>query len=284
MPLALALLTLAVSAPTQLLVYLAGGPGDTAAAEKPLRSFLDQWETAAGLPKGSLEGKYFPQKEAALSFAKESSPGLFMLPAVTFFEQEKTWGLTPIAQVAVNDSAAETLYVVVKKGALADAAALNGKKVLTTLLVEPKFADLVVLEDDKSLARLANLELERSPLAALRKLREGTADGVLLDQAQWAGMEKLPFASELTLLAKTKPVPRPVIAVGKGVDAATAKKLREGLLKLADSPQTKAQLQQFGAESVIAADEALLAMARKRFSPTSAQPKAKNAQKAGSKK
>ncbi|MCC6809702.1 MAG: PhnD/SsuA/transferrin family substrate-binding protein [Deltaproteobacteria bacterium] len=268
MRLALAFLTLFVSVdskPIKTLVYLAGGPGDTRAAEKPLKSFLSQWETAAAVPAGTLDGKYFPQKDATLEYAKSESPGLFMLPAVTYFENEKAWGLQPIAQVAVKGSPAETLYVVVKKGTVADLAALKGKTVTTNLLAEAKFADLVVLEDGRPLAKVAKLEYDRSPLAALKKVREGAAAGVLLDEAQWAGLEKLPFAAELTLLAKTKPVPRPVVAVGKGVDKATAAKLKDGLLKLGSSPDAQPTLQQFSVDGIVAADEALLAESRKRF-------------------
>lgn len=267
MRLLLPLLTLFAAAPQkpiQLVVLLAGGPGDTQAAEKPLKSFLGQWETSAGLEAGTLDGKYFPQKDAAMQFVKESAPGIFMIPPITFFENEKAWGLTAIAQVAVKGSPAETLYLVVKKDAVANVAALNGKTVVTTLLADPKFADLVVLEDDKALAKLVKLEYDRSPLAAMRKVRDGSAAAVLLDEAQYAGLEKLPFGAELSLLAKTKAVPRSVIAVGKGVDKATTQKLKDGLLKLGTSAEAKPTLEQFGVDGVVAADQPLLAAARKR--------------------
>jgi ABC transporter, phosphonate, periplasmic substrate-binding protein len=259
--------SLAMNADAQnlrMLVHLSGGPGDTQAANKPLKNFLSLWEKEAGLPMGSLEGKYFPQKEAALEYAKSDAPSLFMLPVATFLEHEKSWGLEPICEVSLKGSPVENLYVVVKKDAVANVAALKGKTVVSSLMSDMKMGDLVELEDGTRLAQHTTLSYERSPLSALRQVREGGAAAVLLDESQWTGLEKLPYAAELTLLARAKPLPRPIIAVSKKVGKATQDKLQKGLLAVGKNPEATSTLQQFSVDGIAPVDATALAAARKR--------------------
>lgn len=254
----------APSAGLRTLVYLAGGPGDSNAADKPLRAFFSQWEQSAGLPAGTLAGKYFPQKEQALGFVAEAQPSVFMLPAVTFLEFEKQWGLQAIAQVALGGKTNEVLRIVGKKGG-GDLAALKGKTIISNLFSDMKAAELVELDNGTALGKWMTIEYERSPLASMRKVRDGSAAAVLLDESQWAGLEKLPFASELELVAKTKVVPRPVVAVTKAVDKVTAQKLKAGLIAAATSSDAKGSLQQFSVDGIVEPDEVVLAQSRKRL-------------------
>ncbi len=246
------------------LVFLSGGPGDTKAAEKPLKNLLSMWEKEAALPVGTLDGRYFPQKDPALDYVQSATPSVFMLPVATFLEYEKAWALQAVGQMAVKGSPTERLFVVVKKGGAQNVAALKGKIVTSSLLSDPKLAELIELEDGTALAKVTTLEYERSPLAALRKVRDGAVAAVLLDEPQWLGLEKLPFSTELELLAKSKPLPRPIVAVKTNVDKATAERLRRGLLTLAQNPDAKSTLQQFSVDGIVAPDVASISAARKR--------------------
>ncbi len=148
-----------------------------------------------------------------------------------------------------------------KEGGAATLAALKGGKVLSSVLADPDTAQLVTFEG-KPLASLCTPAYDRSPLSALKQLREGVIAGVLLDAPQLAGLDKLPFGDSLKPLAQSDWLPRPIIAVAKGQDKAA---LQKALLASTAGPAAKDILAEFSADALSAPDEKIIAEGKKRM-------------------
>jgi hypothetical protein len=249
----MAMLTLA---PLKAVVSFPGGPGDTASAQKSLDQFFALWQSAGGDP---MQGKYFAQRDEALAFIKSESPQVFVLAAGLYFAQKD---LVPIAQIAVGGQVSERYALIVRKDGPTDLATLKGARVLSNLVADPHTARLVSFAG-APLEKLCTLVYERSPLAALKQLREGSIKAVLVDEPQLSGLADLPFGGELRALGKSDPLPRPIVAVNKGLDAA---KLQKALLAAAQKPEGKELLTQFSADGLLPPDDKLLAESKKKTS------------------
>lgn len=252
--LAIAMFTLA---PLKAVISFPGGPGDTGSAQKPLDQFFGLWAAAAGEP---IQGKYFPQRDEAMAYIKADAPQILVLAAGLYFAQKD---VVPIAQIAVGGQVSERYALVVRKDGPSDVAGLKGGLVLSNLLADPQTAHLVSFAG-APLEKLVTLTYERSALASLKQLREGKIKAVLVDEPQLSGLADLPFGGELRALpVKSDRLPRPIVAVRKGVDGA---KLQKALLAMAQKPEAKDLLAQFSADGVMPPDEQLLAESKKKMS------------------
>lgn len=244
-------------APLKAVVSFPGGPGDTVSAQKPLDQFFALWAAEGADP---MQGKYFARRDEAMSYIREEAPQVLVLAAGLYFAQKD---LMPIAQIAVAGQVSERYAVVVRKDGPADVAALKGGIVLSNLVADPQTAKLITFAGTP-LEKWVTLTYERSALASLKQLREGKVKAVLVDEPQLSGLADLPFGGELRALeVKSDPLPRPIVAVRKGVDGA---KLQKALLAMAQKPQAKDLLGQFSADGVLPPDEKLLAESKKKMS------------------
>lgn len=248
----------------KFVVYLAGGPGDSLAAEKPLGSIMEKIALGAGFAPQShaIEGKYFPHWELATGYIKTQSPTLFLLPAEAFFENEKALGLEALAQTAMGTQTAQVLTLIVRTQSSLELTGIAGKVISTSLLEDGNLAHLVALKNGQHLGQIAQLRYERSPLASLRQLRSGEVFAVLLDEAQMKGLDKLPFANEFKVLTQTQSIPRPIIAVSSKAGAELKARLKKGVLTLGGVSEIKPQLAQFSVDNIVEASAKQLTESR----------------------
>lgn len=257
-------LRLVVEAPVSMPVVVAmpGGPGDTAAAKKPLKQFLDLWQ--AGQEEFSLDGDYFAMSEQADAYIQAQKPAVFVLSPALFFTKEKAHGLHPIAQLNVQGKTAEKWALVARKDAEPDWKLLKGKIIGSSLIADP-FTKKLVAVGGIPLEGFATLEYNRSPLSAMRQVRDGTLPAVLLDEAQLLGLDKLPFGSDLKVLVRTDDMPLPIVAVAKQVPTPLRDKLKRAVVEAAKGDEAHKILMNFSVDGVSPSDDKLIASVRARI-------------------
>src|SRR6185436_12213007 len=112
-------------------------------------------------------------------------------------------------------------------------------------------------------------------LSGLRKAANGEAVAVLLDQAQAASVQTLPFWSELQVVTVSRPVPGIVVStVGSAMKAADAAPLVDALLEMDGSEDGKSALESLRLLKFVPLDEKSLSAARAAYG-TGSSPKSR---------
>jgi hypothetical protein len=100
-------------------------------------------------------------------------------------------------------------------------------------------------------------------LSALRRAANGEKLAVLLDGAQAAALDKLPFASSLATVQRSEPVPVAVVAtVGKRLGESRWKALEGKLLRLGEDPAAREALEGVRTSRFVPVDQAALRKAK----------------------
>jgi hypothetical protein len=117
-----------------------------------------------------------------------------------------------------------------------------------------------------SLPRNVEIIAITAVLSSLRRAADGEKIAVLLDGAQSAALEKLPFASSLAIVEQSQPMPVAIIAtVGKRIDERRWKTLQPAFERLSESPDAAEALEGVRMSAFVPLDQAALARARKAF-------------------
>jgi ABC-type phosphate/phosphonate transport system substrate-binding protein len=113
------------------------------------------------------------------------------------------------------------------------------------------------------LARQVEIRAGTAVLSALRRAADGDKVAVLLDGAQGAALAKLPFASQLAVIATSPPMPVAVVAtIGKRMDEGRWKALEPAFRGLADDPAAREALDGVRMAGFVPLDQGALAAAR----------------------
>ena len=225
---------------------------------------------AAGWPTRNLVAEYQESEEGGLARIKASPRTIALVPLPFYLAHAKELKLSPRTQaVPKGGEAAETWSLVAKKGRVTSPAALAGWQIAGLPAYAPDFVRKVALTAWGAIPPSATFLPTGQVLSMLRKAASGQDVAVLLDSTQVAALPSLPFASDLEVVAKSEPLPAVVLCTaGPGLDAADAKALVAGLLKMHESPEGAAALDAVRLAKFVPLDDRRLTSARDHYDLT----------------
>lgn len=252
--------------PRRILVACAPGyPGSTAEAQATMDRFGAAAEAAAGWKPGALGAVYHETFEAGVARLGAPDAVLALVTLPLYLHERTRLSLKPRLQVAQTSGAMEVWSLVAKKGAVAGPADLEGWELTGGAGFSPGFVRGPVVGAWGKLPRSARITFAAAPLSALRRAASGEKTAVILDSAAAAALPGLPFASDLEVVARSRPLPGSLLCtIGDRLPARDADRMIKALSQLHRTP---------------AGVEALAAIQVTRFEPVD-RPALESAQRA----
>jgi hypothetical protein len=228
--------TLLAAALSTLVFCAPGYPGGAGDAQPFVDQFAGAAVAASGWPAGSLVAIYDPTEEGGLAKLGGADAVLAFVPYPFYVEHAAQLHLTPLVQADLIDiGPLQRWTLVAKSGRVTGPSSLAGFTILSVAGYAPDFVRHSALEG-WALPPDVKIESTGQVLSALRRAAAGEPVAVLLDQTQAAALPSLPFATELKTVMQSAELPVALIAVvNSRVDAARARTLQAGLLKMGHS-------------------------------------------------
>ena len=217
-----------------------GSPGDTAQAGPTMAQLARAIEKAASLESGVVSAEYHESEAAGIEAIRAAGTLLAAVPVPFFLEHERDLGLVPRLGIASSSGQPERYALVARKGTVAGPADLDGWEVTGSIGYAESFVRRAFAKEFGTIPDGARVTFNAAPLQALRRASAGDRIAVLLDAAQSVSLASLPFGADLSVLARTEPLPSGLVCVAKGrpTDKATASILK-GLERLPKSAEGK---------------------------------------------
>jgi hypothetical protein len=259
---------------TALVICAPGYPGSTAEAESVMGAFTEAVAAAAGLPSGAISAEYHETEAGGLDRLARPDAGFLFAPLPFFLAHERDLRLVARAQAVMQGGEASEVYsLVAGKGTVSGPAALGGWAIQSTVAYAPRFVRGPALGAWGPLPATTKLVFSGAVLSGLRRAAAREKVAVLLDRAQAAGLESLPYAGDLEVLARSAPSPAFVVAtVGDRVAPARARQLVDALLALGSRPDGAAALASLRLSRFVPLDDAGLKTARGAYAAVAATP------------
>lgn len=242
-PLALALLlaagpSAAAAAAPELVACAPGYPGTTEEAQPSVDALAAALARAAGLAEGALSAVYLNQEAEGVERLRDPRAVIAMVPVPFFVKHARALGLRPrLAVVRQGDPGpGETWALVARKGRVRSPAGLAGFELASIAGYAPGFVRAALagwgrLPDDLRIVASSQV------LSTLRRAAAGENVAVLLDGEQSAALATLPFAGELEVVARSRPMPPALVAtVGAHLPSPRWSALERGFLALPGTP------------------------------------------------
>ena len=257
----------AAAAPRTIVVCAPGYPGNTEQAKPTMESFARAAERAAGFPAGSLDAIYFETEEAGVARLKDPGSALALVPLPFLLKHGIDLSLTPRLQVVEESGPSQVWTLVAKKGRVPSAASLAGWEVTGVPGYAPGFVRGPVLGEWGALPGDARIIFTSRPLSALRRAAAGEMVAVVLDGPQSAALASLPFAADLEIVARSRPLPGTILCtVGDKLGLDAAAPLIDGLIRLHEKEGGAEILKSMRMARFEKADAASLEAIRRSFS------------------
>jgi ABC-type phosphate/phosphonate transport system substrate-binding protein len=217
-----------------LVVCAPGYPGSKAEAQPTMDALAQALSKGSGI---EVRAVYEETEAGGIERLKAKDAALLLSPLPFWYVHRA--GLKLAARLMAVPQGGEALERWTLVGGRGSAGSLEGDAVLSTAGYAPRFVRAVA----PALPRNVKIEQTATILSALRRAASGDKVVVLLDGAQGAGLQKLPFASQLQTLQTSAPVPNALLStVGARLDAKRARALLQAFERLSKSEDGRAAL------------------------------------------
>ena len=229
----LALPEAAWAGPRDLVICIPGGTGSTSGASTYMAPFFRRIESLTGWPTSSVKGTYHPTYAGCLTHLASQSPGLGMMSLGVFLEQRKRYKMKIIGQVDMYAGAGRRLHLVVKKGAYANLAALQGKKLTSNHLEEGAFINKILFKGKVQVATHFKLRMVYRSTKGMRDVARGRADATIINDDELKILKRRSWGRKLQVLQSSPPLPpAPLVAFGRWSKNADVAKIRSAVGRL----------------------------------------------------
>jgi hypothetical protein len=212
---------------------------------------------AAGWPDGKLGAVYLETERGGLDRLAAEDAAMALVPLPFFLQYGAGLGLKPRLETERDSGATEVWSLVAKKGAIASPASLEGWELTGKPGYAPAFVRGPVLRDWGVVPATARITFSAAILSVLRRAATGEKIAAVLDGEQTASLASLPFANDLEIVARSRPLPTSVLSIVRDHLAPTeAEGLAKALLRLHETEEGR---------------EVLKTMRIKRFLPVDAR-------------
>jgi hypothetical protein len=250
-----------------LVVCAPGYPGSTAEAQPAMDAFAAALAAAADWQPGELTAVYHETEKAGLARLAAPDAALALVPLPFWLQHRAALGLEPHLQaVQQGGAAAEEWSLAVSASAGSRPSDLAGCEILSLAGYAPRFVRGPALGAWGELPPGVTITFSPAVLSGLRKASGGAKVAVLLDAAQAAALPTLPYAAQLKVVARSRPLPVSVLCtIGRRMPAARLAALVKALTSLGSHPGGAAALAGVRMARFVAADQKALAAARAAF-------------------
>jgi hypothetical protein len=220
-----------------MVVCAPGYPGNTADAQPTMDALASATAAAAGLPAGRLTAVYYETAAAGLRRLADPDAVLAVVPLALHVQFGAASGLTPFLQAETAGGHEEIWSLVARKGSVGSAAGLADWEITGRAGYAPGFVRDILLGEWGAVPASARVTFTDRPLAALRRAAAGEPVVVLLDREQADSLASLPFAGDLEVVARSRPLPGVVVCrIGQRLGDEELGKIQQALLELHRGP------------------------------------------------
>lgn len=217
-----------------LVVCAPGYPGSRAEAQPTMDALAKALSKESGL---EVRAVYEETEAAGVQRLKAKDAPLLLSPLPFWFAHRA--GLKLVSHLVAVPQAGEALERWSLVGGRGSEGSLQGYTVLSTAGYAPRFVQAIA----PALPKDAKIEETATVLSALRRAANGEHVVVLLDGAQAAALQKLPFASQLRTLQTSAPVPNALLSSVAGrLDIKRVRALLQAFERLSKSEEGRAAL------------------------------------------
>jgi hypothetical protein len=248
----------AIVAATTLVVCAPGYPGNSAEAQPAMDALARALATEARVP--DLAAVYEETEAAGVRRLAQRDAALVLSTLPFHLAHERELGLVArLSAVPREGGALERWTLVAAKD---HPPKLEGYAVHSTAGYSKAFVHAAA----PSLPGNVEITAVATVLSSLRRAANGEKIAVLLDGAQSAALEKLPFASSLAVVEQSPPMPVAIVAsVAKRIDERRWKLLQPAFERLGKNAAAAEALEGVRMSAFVDLDQAALARARKAF-------------------
>lgn len=250
-----------------IVVCAPGYPGSTTEAQPAMDGLALAVAGAAGWDRENLEAVYFETEEGGLARLAEEDAGLAMVTLPFFLEHREALGLrAALLAVPSGHEPLESWVLVAGAGVVSKPADLEGWQIVSLAGHSPRFVRGPVLGDWGELPEGVDIHLSGAVLSSLRKAARGEPIAVLLDAEQAGALVRLPFADDLEVLHRSRPLPASVFcAVGDRLEPAALDEVVTALEELDEQGDAAEALAGVRLDRFEAVDSAALTSAQDAF-------------------
>ncbi|MGV8042076.1 MAG: PhnD/SsuA/transferrin family substrate-binding protein [Thermoanaerobaculaceae bacterium] len=251
--------------PVGVVVCAPGYPGSTAEAQPTMDLFASALARAAGLPGEAVAAVYHESEAAGVDRLRQPGAGLAMVPLAFLLAHGKELGLRERLQVVPRGGEpTEVWSLVAKKGRVTGPASLDGWELVSVVAYSPGFVGQVALAGWGRPPASVRWTASAAVLTGLRRAAAGEPVALLLDPQQAAALPRLPFASELEVVHRSRPLPTGLLCtVGPSAPRDTrVARLLAALPSLGSTPEGAAALEALRLTGFVPVDATALAEVR----------------------
>jgi len=202
-------------------------PGGAGSAEEAAPYMAELSAEVAQHAKGlKIEAAYHNDAQAAFSDLQAQSYDVALVSLGFYLAHGKALDMDIILRTRPRNIKEETYRLLVHKDS-----SLTLDKILTlsgNVVIEEAFARRIILENKTQAAFTPTLR----PLSDIRKVSRGQLEAVLIDEAQYQGLQSLPYLANLKIIFTSKPLPTPVVVALGDRQAKQRTQLKKALLAL----------------------------------------------------
>jgi len=201
-------------------------------------TFASALARAAQWPEGSVSAVYYPAEADGLARLDKPDAGVALVPLPFYLAHREALGLKARLSVEMASvGLTERWALVAKKGRVKAPADLAGMTVSSLAGYAPSFVR-GALGAWGRIPDAAKIETSTQVLSVLRKAATGPNMAVLLDGAQAASLDSLPFAKDLEVVARSEPMPTALVAtVRNNIAEKRWPEVEKALLALSSDPK-----------------------------------------------
>ncbi len=189
-------------------IVFPGGPDPQGEGKNILNQFLGHLSKMTGISSSRLTGQYFNSLSTATSYIRQNR-NCFVMASIGFYAANKrSLNLVPLTKVSMEGSDREQFFLLVKKGKYRNLNQLRGKVVSGNVLYEnPRFLNKIVFKNKINVSTFFKMKPTQRPLTAVRRLRRGKVDGVLLNRMQYNSLKKLALFQQISVVYSSPSLP-----------------------------------------------------------------------------
>jgi len=250
--------------PVAFVACAPGYPGSTDEAQSVMDGFAAALAEAASWSRGSVHAEYHEDETRGIERLERADVGFALVPLPFFLKYEVRLKLEAQAQaVPEGGRAEETWALVAGKGRVKSAGALDAWEIVSSAAYAPRFVRGTALGGFGAVPSSVRLVASGAVLSGLRRAAAGEKIALVLDRAETAALNSLPFASELEVVTRSLGVPAMIACSRAGrVSPARTEQVRKALVGLAQRPSGASALAAMRTESFVPLDAESLRRAR----------------------
>lgn len=186
-------------------------------------------------------------------------PAYATIPLWDFLAAEARLKMAPLVFAKVGGETSTTYHLLVKKGAFASLAALQGKILSGNVVADATYLSKVVFKGAVDAATHFVLQQKKRPLSVIRKVARGKVDAALVDGLQFESLRELAVFEKLEAIFTSSPVPNLGLVYVKGAAAdGDVAAFRAALIKMCGDPDGTEICKTFSLEGFVDVDKKAL--------------------------